>query len=82
MYRNGFPIADRAPLNRHKNPYWIVLYNFLPQGEPHQIRNTDQFVSIKPGRIGEFIEAQRSYAASTSLPKGIIGGRIYRSLDG
>jgi quinol monooxygenase YgiN len=38
--------------------------------------------AIKPGKIDEFIEAQGSYAASTHLPKGVIGGRMYRSLDG
>ena len=38
--------------------------------------------SIKPGKIDEFIEAERSYAASTNLPPGLIGSRMYRSLDG
>jgi quinol monooxygenase YgiN len=40
------------------------------------------FFSIKPGKIDEFIEAERSYAASTNLPPGLIGSRMYRSLDG
>ena len=40
------------------------------------------FFSIKPGKIDEFIEAERSYAASTNLPPGVIGSRMYRSLDG
>jgi quinol monooxygenase YgiN len=40
------------------------------------------FFSIKPGKIDEFIEAERSYAASTNLPSGLIGSRMYRSLDG
>src|ERR1035438_2035271 len=38
--------------------------------------------SIKPGKIDEFIEAERSSAASTNLPPGLIGSRMYRSLDG
>ena len=40
------------------------------------------FLSIKPGKIGAFIEAERSYAASTNLPAGLIGSRMYHSLDG
>jgi heme-degrading monooxygenase HmoA len=40
------------------------------------------FLSIKPGKIDEFIEAQRSYAASAKLPPGVICSRMYRSLDG
>ena len=40
------------------------------------------FFSIKPGKIDEFIEAERSYAASTNLPPGLIGSRTYRSPDG
>jgi hypothetical protein len=40
------------------------------------------FFSIKPGKIDEFIEAERSYAASTNLPPGLVGSRMYRSLDG
>ena len=39
------------------------------------------FVSIKPGKIDELIEAQRGYA-SAKLPPGVIGTRMYRSLDG
>ncbi|AKU98352.1 hypothetical protein AKJ09_05016 [Labilithrix luteola] len=36
---------------------------------------------IKPGKMDEFIDAQRRFAAS--LPDyGLIGGRMYRSLDG
>jgi hypothetical protein len=41
-----------------------------------------KFFSIKPEKIDEFVEAERSYAASTNLPPGLIGGRMYRSLDG
>ena len=39
------------------------------------------FFSIKPGKIDEFIEAQRSYIASIDLPPGLIGGRMYKSTD-
>jgi quinol monooxygenase YgiN len=39
-------------------------------------------LSIKPEKIDEFFEADRSYIASASLPKGLIGSRLYRSLDG
>lgn len=36
---------------------------------------------IKPGKMDEFIDAQRRFAES--LPDyGLIGGRMYRSLDG
>jgi hypothetical protein len=38
--------------------------------------------SIKPGKTDEFIEAQKRYAATTSLPKGVVDSRMYRSLDG
>jgi hypothetical protein len=34
------------------------------------------FFSIKPGKIDEFIEAERSYAASTNLPPGLTGSRM------
>jgi quinol monooxygenase YgiN len=40
------------------------------------------FLSIKPGKIDEFVEADRNFIASTSLPKGIVGSRLYRSPDG
>ena len=40
------------------------------------------FLSIKPDKIDEFFEADRSYIASASLPKGLIGSRLYRSRDG
>jgi quinol monooxygenase YgiN len=39
-------------------------------------------ISIKPEKVDEFFELDRSYIASTSLPKGVIGSRLYRSLDG
>jgi hypothetical protein len=39
------------------------------------------FLSIKPGKIGEFIGAERGYA-SDKLPPVVIGSRMYRSLDG
>lgn len=36
---------------------------------------------IKPGKMEEFVDAQRKFAAS--LPEcGLIGGRMYRSIDG
>lgn len=38
---------------------------------------------IKPGKIDELLEAQRSFAASlTNKPSGLLGSRTYRSLDG
>jgi quinol monooxygenase YgiN len=38
---------------------------------------------IKPGKMDEFIAAQRGYAATLKgKPNGLIGGRLYRSLDG
>jgi hypothetical protein len=36
---------------------------------------------IKPGKMDEFIEAQRKYAAELP-PCGLVGGRMYRSADG
>ena len=35
---------------------------------------------LKPGKMDEFIEAQQSFAAKR--PIGLIGGRMYRSIDG
>lgn len=40
------------------------------------------FFSIKPDKIDEFFEADRAYVASATLPKGLIGARLYRSPDG
>jgi heme-degrading monooxygenase HmoA len=40
------------------------------------------FISIKPEKIDEFFEADKSYFASGSRPKGLIGSRLYRSMDG
>ena len=38
---------------------------------------------IKPGKMDEFIEAQRHFASGLlAKPCGLIGGRMYRSLDG
>jgi quinol monooxygenase YgiN len=38
-------------------------------------------IHVKPGKMDEFIEAQRKFAAM--LPSDwLIGGRMYRSLDG
>ena len=38
-------------------------------------------VMIKPGKMDEFIETQRKYAAALTS-NGFLGGRMYRSLDG
>jgi heme-degrading monooxygenase HmoA len=40
------------------------------------------FLSIKPESIDEFFEADRSYNASASRPKGLIDSHLYRSPDG
>ena len=40
------------------------------------------FLSIKPDRIDEFLEADRNFIASATLPKGLLGSRLYRSPDG
>jgi quinol monooxygenase YgiN len=38
--------------------------------------------SIKSGKMDEFIDAQRQFAAATiKTPNGLIGGRMYRGLD-
>jgi quinol monooxygenase YgiN len=38
---------------------------------------------IKPGKMAEFIDAQRNFAtALRSKPTGLIGGRLYRGVDG
>ena len=38
---------------------------------------------IKPGKMEEFIDEQRKFATTlTTQPSGLIGGRIYRSIDG
>jgi quinol monooxygenase YgiN len=39
-------------------------------------------LSIKPDKVDEFFEADRSYIASATRPKGLIFSRLYRSLDG
>ena len=39
------------------------------------------FISMKPGKIDEFIEAQRKYFASTTRPKGLLASRVYRGID-
>jgi heme-degrading monooxygenase HmoA len=37
---------------------------------------------IKPGKMDEFIDAQRRYAAALNVsPAGIVGGRLYRGAD-
>jgi len=40
------------------------------------------FLSIKPGRLEEFLETDRKFIASATLPKGLLGSRLYRSPDG
>ncbi|MFC5861808.1 antibiotic biosynthesis monooxygenase [Acidicapsa dinghuensis] len=40
------------------------------------------FISIKSDKIDEFFEADRSFVASATLPKGLIGSRLYKSPDG
>lgn len=40
------------------------------------------FLSIKPDKINEFLEADRNFIGSTTLPKGLVGSRLYRSSDG
>jgi quinol monooxygenase YgiN len=38
---------------------------------------------IKSGKMDEFIDAQRKFASSLlAKPSGLIGGRMYRSIDG
>jgi quinol monooxygenase YgiN len=37
--------------------------------------------SIKPGKMDEFIDAQQKFVAALP-PCGLVGGRMYRSLDG
>jgi quinol monooxygenase YgiN len=37
--------------------------------------------SIKPGKMDEFIDAQRKFTAALP-PCGLVGGRMYRSFDG
>jgi quinol monooxygenase YgiN len=40
-------------------------------------------LAIKPGKMDEFIDAQRNFAtALMKKPNGLIGGRMYRSIDG
>jgi hypothetical protein len=38
-------------------------------------------LAIKPGKMDAFIDAQRKFAAALP-PCGLIGGRMYRSVDG
>jgi len=40
------------------------------------------FLSIKPGKIDDFLEADRNFIASATLPKGLVGSRLYKSPDG
>lgn len=39
------------------------------------------FLSVKPGKMDEFIELQRSFIAGSTRPNGFLGGRMYRSID-
>ena len=38
-------------------------------------------ISVKPGRMDEFIEAQQKFSPGL-LSRGLVGGRMYRSVDG
>ena len=38
-------------------------------------------IAVKPGKMDEFLETQRRFAASLP-PCGLVGGRMYRSADG
>jgi quinol monooxygenase YgiN len=38
--------------------------------------------AVKPGNTDEFFETQRSYLASVTPSPGLIGIRIYKSMDG
>lgn len=41
------------------------------------------YLEIKPGKMDEFIESQRHFANDVSkTPCGLIGGRMYKSVDG
>ena len=40
------------------------------------------FLSIKPDKVDEFFELDSSYVSSGRTPKGLIGSRLYKSLDG
>lgn len=40
------------------------------------------FLSIKPEHIDEFFDADQSFVATSNLPSGLIGSRLYKSLDG
>lgn len=40
------------------------------------------FIAIKPEKVEEFFELDQSYRATAQLPKGLVGSRLYRSLDG
>jgi quinol monooxygenase YgiN len=38
---------------------------------------------IKPGKMDAFMDAQRNFAAALmTKPSGLIGGRMYRGIDG
>jgi len=38
---------------------------------------------IKPGKMDEFVDAQRNFASNLmTKPSGLIGGRLYSSIDG
>jgi quinol monooxygenase YgiN len=40
-------------------------------------------LEIKPGRMDEFIKSQQNFANDVAkTPCGLIGGRMYRSVDG
>jgi quinol monooxygenase YgiN len=40
-------------------------------------------LAIKPGKMDEFIDVQRNFASGLmTKSSGLIGGRLYRSIDG
>jgi quinol monooxygenase YgiN len=55
--------------------------NHQPKEKPMSVTQIN-FISIKPDKIEEFFEADRNFIASVTLPKGLIGSRLYRSFDG
>lgn len=39
-------------------------------------------LSIKPGKIDNFLEKDRNFLASATLSKGLLGSHLHRSPDG
>ena len=40
------------------------------------------FLAIKPDKVDEFFEVDRRFIVSAGQSKGLIGSRLYRSLEG